>query len=70
MDIFEATMIAEGVHEPKDKAEYIAAWQHLIDTRACWTMQGYFGRMATQLIEEGVCKPAESDRKAMEKSNG
>jgi hypothetical protein len=57
MDTFTATMIAEGVDEA-DEATQIEAWQHLIDNGTCWTLQGWFGRTARDLIEQGVCKPA------------
>jgi hypothetical protein len=54
MDNFRAMMIAEG-EEDVDEATHIAAWQHLIDTGACWGLQGWFGRRAMELIEDGVC---------------
>jgi len=57
MDTFRATMIAEG-EEEVDEATYIAAWQLLIDTGLCWQLQGWFGRTAMTLIEDGVCSPA------------
>lgn len=56
MDIFSATMIAEGV-EQADEETQIAAWQKLIDTGVAWQLQGSFGRMAAHLIEEGICTP-------------
>ena len=54
MNTFDAVMIAEGVHEA-DEVTYVKAWQHLIDTETCWSLQGWFGRYATHLINEGVC---------------
>ena len=53
-----ATAIAEGFCEGEGatKEEQIAAWQYLIDNGECWTLQGWFGRTATRLIEEGICK--------------
>ena len=53
MDNFRATMIAEGVFEAT-KAEQANAWSHLIKTGLCWRLQGFFGRTASRLIEEGV----------------
>jgi hypothetical protein len=58
LSIFDATMIAEGVEEVGSREEYLAAWQKLIDTGVCWSLQGWFGRNATALIEAGECSPA------------
>ncbi len=55
MEIFDATMIAEGVQEPESVEQYLEAWQLLIDTGTCWQLQGFFGRTASSLIEEGHC---------------
>jgi hypothetical protein len=60
MTIFEATMIAEGQaemvgYDPDDQELMIEAWQRLIDTGTCWSLQGWFGRTAANLIETGVC---------------
>jgi len=54
MDTFTAVMIAEGV-EDATMDEQIKAWQHLIDTGEVWSLQGWFGRTAVDLIESGVC---------------
>ena len=52
----EAIGIAEGYTEAKSEEQYIAAWQHLIDTGLAWQLQGWFGRTAMHLIEEGICR--------------
>ena len=58
IDNYTATGIAEGFIECEDEDTYIKAWQHLIDTGLCWSLQGRFGRTATALIEQGVCRKA------------
>tara|TARA_R100000278_G_scaffold116343_1_gene95644 strand:- start:18 stop:197 length:180 start_codon:yes stop_codon:yes gene_type:complete len=55
MSNVEAIDIAEGYRDAKDEAEYIAAWQQLIDTGLAWTLQGWFGRTAKYMIEQGYC---------------
>ena len=56
MTNYTAVSIAEGFcdHEPTE-AEQIEAWQHLIDTGLAWSLQGWFGRRAAELIEQGIC---------------
>lgn len=55
MDTYTACGIAEGFIECDDEEKIIEAWQHLIDTGIVWTLQGWFGRTAMDLINEGVC---------------
>ena len=52
---FEATMIAEGEQEPESDEQYIQAWQQLIDTGLAWQLQGFFGRTASVMIQNGLC---------------
>lgn len=55
MDTFTAINICEGVESGASEEDVINAWQHLIDTGVCWSLQGYFGRTANRLIELGFC---------------
>ena len=48
-------MLAEGVEEASSEEELISAWQHLINTGLAWSLQGWFGRTAKNLIDEGIC---------------
>ena len=54
-DSYTATGIAEGWIEAEREEHVIAAWQYLIDTGLAWSLQGYFGRTANNLIERGIC---------------
>jgi len=56
LDLYNAVGIAEGFVEAESEEQVVEAWQFLIDTGACWTLQGWFGRTATALIEQGVCQ--------------
>ena len=40
---------------PADNEEEIEAWQYLIDTGMAWKFQGWYGRTAKRLIDEGYC---------------
>jgi hypothetical protein len=55
-NVYEAVMIAEGV-QPASEDEQIAAWQLLVDNGIAWTLQGWFGRTARDLIERGIIQP-------------
>lgn len=55
MTVFEAVMtVEEGT---ASEEAYIEAVQMLIDTGAAWSLQGWYGRLAIDLIEAGVCNP-------------
>lgn len=55
MDSYEATGIVEGFVECESEEQYIEAMQYLIDTGIAWTLQGFFGRTARDMIESGAC---------------
>ena len=39
---------------PSEQDKQIEAWQHLVDTGLAWSLQGWFGRTAMDLIEQGI----------------
>ena len=55
MDNYTAVAIAEGFEEAESEEQVIEAWQYLIDSGLAWSLQGWFGRTATDLIESGIC---------------
>lgn len=38
--------------------EAMAFWQKMVDTGMAWQLEGFFGRTAMSLIEEGLIEPA------------
>ena len=53
LDNYLATGLAEGFEQGTEQ-EVIAAWQYLHDTGLAYKLQGWFGRTAKQLIEQGI----------------
>ncbi len=49
-----ATGIAEGFEEADDCYHYVAAWQYLVLSGLCWSLQGSFGRAAESMINQGI----------------
>ena len=55
-DSYTACAIVEGFYgaaeaDPKDE---LKAWAYLIKTGLCWNLQGWYGRNAAGLIEDGL----------------
>ena len=48
-----AVLIAEGEIDT-DQDTQIEAWQYLVDTGLAWSLQGSFGRIAQELIDQEV----------------
>jgi hypothetical protein len=53
MDTYQAVGLAEGFIEADSEDQVLEAWQTLVDTGMAWQLQGWFGRTARHLIEEG-----------------
>jgi hypothetical protein len=53
MDNYTAVGIAEGFIDAESEEQVLQAWQHLVDTGMAWKLQGWFGRTAAALIEQG-----------------
>ena len=60
MNDYTATGIAEGWIVCEDTDQQIEAWQYLHDSGLAYRLQGWFGRTAMHLIEEGHCTPPNS----------
>jgi hypothetical protein len=50
---YQAVGYAEGFEEASDEMDVIRAWAYLIKTGLCWSLQGFFGRNASTLIQNG-----------------
>lgn len=55
MTTYDAIAILEGFsdHEPTLE-DNMNAWALLIETGQCWTLQGWYGRNAAGLIQDGL----------------
>ena len=55
MTSYIACSIIEGFADfPVTSEDEIAAWSHLIETGVCWSLQGFYGKTAHQMIEAGI----------------
>ena len=62
MTLYLAVAIAEGFHEGEEVSEeewaqrQTEAWQFLHNSGAAYKLQGWYGRTARDLINEGIIK--------------
>ena len=66
INIIECDDVPVGVDEYDAN---VLAWQYLIDTGMVWTLQGWYGRCAKGLIEEGICKPKKTIGSSSQSTN-
>ena len=59
LDSYTATGLAEGFVEAESEEQIIEAWQYLHDTGLAYKLQGWFGREAQRLIENGIINDTE-----------
>ncbi len=56
MTDYDACAAIEGFDgKEHTEEEIIEAFQHLINTGAAWSLQGFYGRTAAALIDRGLC---------------
>ena len=53
MNTYKAVGLAEG-HIEGTREEQLEAWQYLVDTGLVYQLQGWFGRTAQDLIQQGL----------------
>ena len=54
LDDYTAAGLAEGFVEAESEEQIIEAWQYLHDTGLAYKLQGWFGREAQRLIQNGI----------------
>jgi hypothetical protein len=54
MDDYTAIGLAEGFIEAQSEEQVLTAWKHLHETGLAYRLQGWFGRTAQALLEQGL----------------
>jgi len=54
MDNYTAIGLAEGFIEAQSEEQVLEAWKHLHETGLAYQLQGWFGRTAQALLEQGL----------------
>ncbi len=54
MDDYTAIGLAEGFIEAQSEEQVLAAWKHLHESGLAYRLQGWFGRTAQALLEQGL----------------
>jgi len=57
MNTFQAVNIIESQDSEPEELQR-EAWQYLIDSGIAWSLQGWYGRRAAELIDSGIITPS------------
>ena len=60
MDILENLVAYEA--DELELEEVVTLFQEMINSGVVWTLQGHYGRTASEFIETGLCTNANSNR--------
>jgi hypothetical protein len=69
MNDYLAIGIAEGFEEAESEEQVLNAWQYLVDTGLAYRLQGWFGRTAQTLIDQGLIRKKSFTTETKESDN-
>ena len=69
MTPYQAVSIAEGFEAAESDEQLIDAWQYLVDSGLAWKLQGWFGRTASDMIEQGILRYTPARKKVPHYNN-
>ena len=61
MTAHQAIGLAEGFIEAESEEQVIEAWQYLLDVGLVWQLQGFFGRTAVAMIQDGILEVKDAE---------